>query len=234
MRGIPTTGRRRELTSVIGIALAIVVLWHVPLVGWLFYPFQLFGTFIHEISHGLAAILTGGNFQRFVVNSDLSGVAWSAGGVRWVVSSAGYIGSAAFGGFLVLLAAWRLPANRVLFWLGLALGVMCLLFVRNVFGVLSGVALATALVLAAQRLRSQWAEWLLLVLAVQLMLDGINSLLGLVRLSASSRVVTDAAIMAQATGIPAIVWAVVWTLISLAILFATLRLAYRATAFNAP
>lgn len=220
------TGRRREFMSVIGIALAIVVLWHVPLVGWLFYPFQLFSTFIHEISHGLAAIATGGNFQRFVVNVDLSGVAWSAGGVRWIVSSAGYIGSAAFGGLLVLLAAWKIPARRVLLWLGLALGIMCLLFVRNLFGIFAGLALATALVLAAQQLRAQWAEWLLLVLAVQLMLDGINSLFGLVRLSASSNVQTDAMIMAQATGVPAIVWAVIWTLVSLAILVGTLRLAY--------
>lgn len=220
------TGRRREFMSVIGIALAIVVLWHVPLVGWLFYPFQLFGTFIHEISHGLAAIATGGNFQRFVVNMDLSGVAWSAGGVRWVVSSAGYIGSAAFGGLLVLLAAWKVPARRVLLWLGLALGIMCLLFVRNLFGIFAGLALAATLVLAAQQLRAQWAEWLLLVLAVQLMLDGINSLFGLVRLSASSNVRTDAMIMAQATSVPAIVWAVVWTLVSLAILVGTLRLAY--------
>ncbi|MBC8160817.1 MAG: M50 family metallopeptidase [Roseiflexaceae bacterium] len=218
--------KRRELLSVIGVAVAILVLWHVPLFGWVFYPFQLFGTFIHEISHGLAAIITGGSFNRFVVNPDLSGVAWSAGGLRWVVSSAGYIGSALFGGLLVLLAARRMPARRVLYWLGIALGVLCLLFVRNLFGVLSGLVLASALVLAGQRLRVQWAEWLLLILGVQLMLDGVNSLFSLVFLSARSTVTTDAAIMAQATGVPSLIWAVLWTVASLGILAATLRLAY--------
>jgi len=38
------------------IALALIVLWQVPWLGWLAYPFRLFGTFVHELSHGLAAI----------------------------------------------------------------------------------------------------------------------------------------------------------------------------------
>lgn len=87
------------------IALALIVLWQVPWLGSLAYPFRLFGTFVHELSHGLAAIATGGEFQRFSVSPDLSGLAWSAGGIRVVVSSAGYIGSAIFGGVLVALHA---------------------------------------------------------------------------------------------------------------------------------
>lgn len=210
----------------VGVAAAILVLWHVPGLGLIFYPFQVFGTFIHELSHGLAAIATGGSFHRFVVNPDLSGVAWSAGGLSWIVTSAGYIGSAAFGGLLALLAARGARSREVLFWLGVGLGLLCLLFVRSVFGIVSGLVLAASLLFAAQRLTLRWADGLLLVLAVQLMLGGLESLFGLVQLSAASHAMTDAAIMQQSTGIPAIVWALLWTAVSIVILLITLRTAY--------
>lgn len=219
--------RQRDTLVILGLALGTLILWRIPTLGFLFYPFQLFGTFVHEISHGMAAIITGGTFQRFAVNPDLSGVAWSAGGVRWVVTSAGYIGSAAFGGVLVLLATWGVPPRRILLGLGAALGLLCLLFVRNLFGIAVGLGLAALLVGAAGRLPPRWAGLLVLFLAVQLMLDGLNSLLGLIQLSSRSAALTDAQIMARATGVPALVWALVWTVVSVAILGATLQLAYR-------
>ncbi|HEX6288823.1 MAG TPA: M50 family metallopeptidase [Herpetosiphonaceae bacterium] len=222
--------RQREVLLVLGLALATIVAWRMPVVGWVLYPFQVYGTFVHELSHGIAAILTGGAFRRFVVNPDLSGTALSAGGIGWIVVSAGYIGSAIFGGILTLLSASAVSARRVLVWLGLTLGVMSLLFVRNLFGLVAGVALAALLVVAGRRLRETWADGLLLLLAVQMMLSALDSVVDLVQISALRGATrTDAQIMAQMTGIPAIAWAGLWSLLSLAILVGTLRLAYRRT-----
>ncbi len=220
--------RQREVLLVVGLALATIMAWRVPIVGWLLYPFQLYGTFVHELSHGLAAVLTGGEFRRFVVHPDLSGTALSAGGIRWIVVSAGYIGSAIFGGILTLLSVSAVPARRVLVWLGLMLGVLSLLFVRNLFGLAAGVVLAALLYGAGRKLRETWADSLLLLLAVQMMLNALDSVFDLVQISAASGATrTDAQIMAQATGIPAIVWAGLWSSLSLLILLAALRLAYR-------
>lgn len=227
MSGFSDGWRWSELAGLAGLTLALLVLWLIPGVGLVVYPFRLFGTFVHEISHGLAALATGGDFHRFTVSPDLSGLAWSAGGWRWVISSAGYIGSAVFGGVLILLAARGVTARVLLTALGLALGLLCLLFVRNLFGIATGLALAAAMVLAGYRLRPPWSDMMLLVLALQLVLDGFNSLFTLLRLSAGSTVQTDALSMAQATGIPAVAWTVIWAGISLAMLFVTLRLAYR-------
>jgi hypothetical protein len=220
--------RRREIVLVIVLGLLSIVLWRLPFISWALYPFQLFTTFVHEISHGLAAVITGGDFRRFVVRSDLSGVAWSAGGIRWIVSSAGYVGSAAFGGLLAILAARGVSARWVLIGLGLILGLLCLLFVRNIFGVISGLALTVALVAAGARLNKLWADGLLLFLAVQLMLNGLDSLVDLLVVSTSfPGAPTDAAIMASATGIPAVVWAFLWSALTLVILWYSLRFAYR-------
>ncbi len=219
--------RRREVLVVAVLALVLVVLGGVPVLGWVFYPFSVFGTFVHELGHGLAAILTGGQFQRFVVNPDLSGNALSAGGTLWIVASAGYIGSALFGGLLTIISSRGVPARRVLLWLGVVLGVLCLLFVRNFFGAITGLGLAAALVFAGRRLTPLWADGLLLLLAVQMMLGSLNSLLDLLQLSVFGRTTTDAALMAQATGIPAVFWALMWSAISGVILFFALRIAYR-------
>lgn len=220
--------RHREIMVVLALGLITIALWRVPLFGWVFYPFRLFNTFVHELSHGLAAIATGGVFQRFAVSPDLSGVAWSGGGIRWIVTSAGYVGSATFGGVLALLSAWGVPARSVLFWLGVVLGGLCLMFVRNLFGIATGMLFAAGLILAGQRLSALWADGVLLFVAVQMMLNSLDSLFDLITLSTSFRSVpTDAQIMASTTGIPAIFWALVWMVISLGILIGTLQLAYR-------
>ena len=209
------------------LALALIVLWQVPWLGWLAYPFRLFGTFVHELSHGLAAIATGGHFQRFSVDPDLSGLAWSAGGLRVVVSSAGYIGSAIFGGVLIALHARWLPARALLLGMAVVFGVLCLLFVRNLFGIASALVLTAALWTAGLKLKEYWRDGLLKVLALQLILDGYNSLFTVLQLSRAGESQTDAAAMAQMTWIPASMWAVLWMLASTAILFFVLRFAMR-------
>ena len=220
--------RRQEILLALAIGLLAVVLWRLPVFAWPLYPFRLFNTFVHELSHGLAAVATGGSFRRFVVHADLTGTAWSAGGVGWIVTSAGYIGSAAFGGLLAILSARGVSAKAVLGGLGLALGLLCVLFVGNAFGIVAGLGLAAALGLAGYWLQPRWADGLLLFLAVQMMLNGVESLFELLQLATGvPRAETDAQIMARATGVPALVWAVLWSVIALVTLGSALRLAYR-------
>jgi hypothetical protein len=216
-----------EIGLVLLLSIVSVALWRVPIIGLLFYPFHIFGTFIHELSHGLAAMLTGGEFRRFVVNLDQSGTAWSVGGIRWIITSAGYVGSALFGGLLIIISARDVPSHYVLTALGIALGVLCLIFVRNLFGVAAGLILAGLLIYAGEQLQSDWADLLLLLLAVQMALHALNSVFNLVWLSTNQAGVrTDAQIMQDITHIPAPFWALIWTVLSCGILVLALRTAY--------
>lgn len=220
-------GWRQEVLVVLVIGVVSLVLWRVPVIGWVFYPFQLFVTYIHEICHGLAAILTGGRFLRFMIEPSGAGQALTAGGSRLIISSAGYVGSALFGGLLLIIASRPLGARAVLMGLGVGLALVCLLLARNSFGFLIGLLLAGGLMLASRQLNAQMAEWLLLFLAIQAILGALDSLFGLLQLSTLHRdVLTDAQIMAQATGIPAFFWSLLWSGISLLILWQALRLAY--------
>jgi hypothetical protein len=223
-----TRGWSREVLIVVVLAVISLALMRVPIVGWLFYPFQLFVTYVHELCHGLAALLTGGRFVQFSVAPNGSGLALTAGGWRWAISSAGYLGSALIGALLLLIAAQRGSAQGVLLGMGLVLGLACLIWARNLFGFTVGLLLAGSLVLAGLRLNANLAELLLLFLAVQAILGALDSLFGLLQLSTFHRgVVTDAQLMAQSTGIPAVVWSLVWSGLALVILWQALRLAYR-------
>ncbi len=219
----------RHWSGTLLLGVLIIVIWQVPWLNVLVYPFRLFGTFVHELSHGMAAIFTGGRFHRFAVETDLSGVAWSAGGIRAIVSSAGYIGSAIAGGVLILLYQRLLSSRLLLIGLGALLAIMCVLFVRNLFGVASGLGLSALLLLAGIKLPSSWRDLLLMTLGLQLILDGYNSLFTVLSLSTDSATHTDAHTMAQLTLVPASIWVLVWMGLSTAVLYYVLRWSFPAS-----
>ena len=84
----------------------------IAVVSWFFWltpaltPLKIFVVFIHEASHALATVLTGGRVVSMVVTPWESGYVQSVGGSP-LIASAGYIGSALFGGVMLLLAGRR-------------------------------------------------------------------------------------------------------------------------------
>jgi hypothetical protein len=220
--------RNNDLWILIGLALLSLVLARLPLLNLLVYPFELFNTFIHEMSHIVATLLTGGRVERFEIYRDGSGVALVRGGVTWIIASAGYLGSALVGGALLLLTARGVAPRTVLLALGVFMAIMSLLFVRNIFGILAGLLLVAALIGAATKLEPRWSGALLLFLTVQMCLKSLDSLWDLLRISTSlrGRTTTDAQIMQQLTGVPGIVWALLWSAVALLILWQSVRIAY--------
>src|SRR6187549_1760869 len=83
-----------------------IVLWFIPFADYLVYPIRLFVTFIHESSHALIAVLTGGSVSSLTIASDGSGVVYLAN-TSWIgmllTSSAGYLGTTVFGVLMLLL-----------------------------------------------------------------------------------------------------------------------------------
>lgn len=226
MSDLPNQSWQRWL-GLAALSLVLIGLWQVPWLNFLVYPFRLFGTFVHELSHGLMALLTGGSFLRFQVSADLSGVAQSAGGIRWLIASAGYVGSAVFGGVLLLLHARGVATRSLLLVMGLLLALLATLFLRNAFGWLAAGALSALLILSALKLPEAGRQLLFDLLALQLVLDGYASLWTVFQLSAHPNVATDAQTMASLTWLPAWSWAVIWSLFSTLVLFACVRASIR-------
>lgn len=229
---IVATWSRPDVLFLAGLSLGLTLLWNIPVVGLLFYPFRLLTTFVHELSHGLAAILTGGAFERFVVHRDRGGLAHIRGGSRLVVASAGYLGPALLGGGLILLSATSVAVSSILLAMGVGLALLCLAFVRNLFGFVAGMLLALGLGLAGWYLPEQHAAVLFALLAMQLPLDAVNSLFELMRHSLRpprGGQPSDAQVMARVTRIPAVVWALLWLVLALGVVAVTVAVAYRDT-----
>ncbi len=218
-----------------------IVLWFIPYAELLTYPFRIFVTFIHEGGHALAALVTGNTVDSLSVAMNASGETYTTRGGLFsqvLVSSAGYIGSMAYGSLLLVLIRKAVAARLVL--LGSAGLIFALTMIYGVFkpiyswGSLSGIpftlfagiALTVGLVALARFASARVATFFVSLLAVQCVLNALIDLKTVFFLSSpfGPNVPTDAVNMANATGIPAFFWALGWIALAFVILWIAMRL----------
>ncbi len=226
---IPTLDPRPPVTTLL-IALALTVaLWFIPFGDLIVYPFRLFVTFIHEGGHALAALLTGADVHGLQVAPNASGLVYTVGGGRlsgMFTASAGYLGAMAYGAALLVLIRRAVAARAVLLASALfVLGLTLAYGLSSLFTVVAGTVLAGGLVAAARYAGPRLASFLVGFLAVQCVVSALFDLKALIALSSpfAPEVHTDADNMAHLTGLPELFWALLWTVLALAILAAALR-----------
>jgi hypothetical protein len=196
----------RRLSLFVIIAGASVLFWNSPVL----VPLKIFVVFIHETGHALATVLTGGRVVSMVVTPWESGYVQSTGGTPVLMASAGYVGSALFGGGMLLLSGRQQWATAIFAGLAVLFGLVTLWFVRNTFGVVFGLGTAAVCGLLAWK-RFPGTYYLIDVLAVMSALYAVYDLSDFLRLGAR----TDAVILAQITHVPAFFWALLWSVVSL-------------------
>ena len=202
---------RRLIALAACIAIAIYF-WDLPVFG----PLKLLVVMMHESGHALATFLVGGHVQRVVIASDQSGYCLSQIPQSFldavVVYSSGYLGSAVAGSTLLWLGL-RLRFHRhVLGAIAIWLFAMAFLLAGNPFTFVFCLVGAAILGLIAAKLKDAVAEWLVLF---------IGSFSGLYALfdlrddlwNSATRAHSDAALLANLTGVPSVVWAALWTLV---------------------
>lgn len=232
------------LATLISVAIWLASLYF-PIFGYVMYPLQLFATFVHEGSHVLATVMTGGSVQSLTVSPDTSGVVWSLTQEgnwlqRLLISSAGYLGTTAFGVALLVWFRYEYSSRKALYVASGFVGVMTIIFgllapIWNVFNskvgiasvaftVISGAALSAGLFAIARYAQVKWANFALAFLAVQCLLNAIFSLKDLFFISAMTNSHSDAVNMAEASGIPALAWVLIWIIGSVLMISVGLRL----------
>lgn len=127
----------RERTLIIAcLALCFLLNWSTG--RYILYPFKIFSTWIHEMCHGIAALLVGGSIYKLKIFPDGSGLATTAGGSttfrRGFIASAGYQGTSVTGCLLLLFRRTTLGPTVGTIGMGLAMALSVLLYVRNQFG----------------------------------------------------------------------------------------------------
>jgi Peptidase M50B-like len=231
---------RPQAMTLLFAAVVSVVLWFIPYAEILTYPFRIFVTFIHEGGHAIAALLTGNSVNALSVAMNASGETYTTQGgsiSQMLVSSAGYVGSMIFGALMLVLIRKAVAARIVL--LGSAVFIFLLTMIFGLikplsWGMLSGIPftflagtlLSVGLFLVARFASAKAATFFVSFLAVQCILNALLDLKTVFFLSSplALPVPTDAVNMAHATGVPALIWAVLWIVLSLGILWFAMRL----------
>lgn len=222
----------RERALVLALLLSLA-LWNLPFGGFVLYPFKLFATWLHELSHGLAMALTGAGFDHLNIYRDTSGISYAKGGTSQlgvaVIASAGYLGTALFGAVFLVLGQSRRGARTVLVGLAAILAISALFWIENQFGVIAASAGAGMFAIAAL-ISERIAVLVVNFVAAQASINAFLDIRVLFRpnMVINGKVVgrSDAHNMASATFGNHWLWAGVWIVASLALLYAALRIIY--------
>ena len=201
--------------------------WNLP---WL-VPLRLLVVLVHETGHAAATLLFGGRVERILVGADESGQCLSALPAGWLpqiaVYSAGYLGSA-LSGALQLVLAFRFRLHRaVLYAMGGWVTIMGLLYAGNAFTLAFCLLTGAVLLVLARLLPPGAVRATVMILAV---FTGLYALFDLREdlWRSDVRGMSDAALLAAQTHVPALVWAFLWSALSVAVLMVAGSVALRA------
>ncbi len=179
-------------------------------------PLKILVVFLHELSHGLAALVTGGSVERISVSIHQGGYAVTRGGNLFLILSAGYLGSLLLG--LGLLAvALRSHADRaVLGAFGAVMLLVTVLYIREPFAMAFCGAVGLGMLVMARYLQRGVCDMVLRIIGLTSMIyvpydifdDTIRR----------SHLRSDAFMLAENFGGTTILWGGLWLVLSLVVI----------------
>ncbi|MDP7110618.1 MAG: M50 family metallopeptidase [Myxococcota bacterium] len=212
----------RDVMRTVGRWLSVIVPVAVMMLFWnspLLWPLKIFVVLLHELSHLLALVLTGGHPSAISLSPEQGGLMVGTGGWRLLVLNAGYLGSLIWGLALLAIANRTRMVPIFLRVMGLGLGLATVVWMRPVlgFGFFYGMAVGILLFALGARISAVAGAALLRVVGlfsclyavIDIQLDVLTGRGG----------VSDASMLADLTHIPAMVWGVGWCLLALTILY---------------
>ena len=233
---------KRDKTLVRSIV-AMVILMNLPRelekLSYILYPFKIFSTWIHELSHGVAAILVGGGISKLHIYPDTSGLAWTttdgSNFERGFVASAGYTGTAVFGMLLLLFRRTHRGPTIGTIGLGLLMIWTCIFYVRNTFGLVFLPIMAAAMIVCAWKLKAKQVSLLFSLFAATVSfnaVDNISELFGGTGYVNGEPVEGDAHTVAEYWGGTNLTWASWWFVFAMICSGAGLLFAFDGTTYK--
>ena len=213
----------KRYIALILIFIVISFLWGTVLL----YPLKIFVVFMHEVSHGLAAYLTGGEIVEIEVNRQQGGHALTKGGNRFLILTAGYLGSLIWGGIILLMAARTHFDKAISVLIGIGMVGITIGFGSDTFTYLFGVGFGIGLIAIGLFLPEAANDWILRVIGLTSCLYAILDIKSDVLDRSHLR--SDARMLAELTDLPTLFWGILWIIIAIGLTIWFLYIAGKST-----
>jgi hypothetical protein len=189
---------------------------------YILYPFRIFSTWVHEMCHGFAAILMGGQISEVNIFRDGSGLAYTTSSNSWkrgFIASAGYPGTATTGCLLLLFRRTTLGPTIGTVGIGLCMIMTCIFWVRGTFGLAMILSEGIFLVLCGWKLPAHILDNLFNFLAATCCLNAVESIqdlfaVGSYVIGGEEVTSSDAHTVAEKWGMDYRFWAILWLCMS--------------------
>jgi MFS family permease len=174
---VPASPRKQAAIVLVGSVAITLAMFLIPSpqnTWWLLAPFRWLHIYVHEFGHGIAALLTGGQFDKFELysHSGLAHVRTAPGGLAAAfVSAGGLCGPAVVGGIFLAMGRHVKLARLALAGFGAFMALSLVLWTRTPFGWGFGGAVALLSLLVAFKARPALAQMVLVFIGVQLALS---------------------------------------------------------------
>ena len=211
------------------------VLFLVPQLSLLAYPFMLLSTVAHETGHGFTAMMVGEEFREYRIGPDGSGVAKVTESAnpfgRAAVAAGGLLGPAVAAALGFALGRTARGARRGLIALSVILALSLVFVVRGFFGFFFVAFVLAFCALVASKASDEIAQLVLVFLAVQMALSvfsrGDYLFTPTARTSVGGVMPSDVGQIAEALVLPYWFWGALCGLVSVAVLLYGLKAYWR-------
>jgi len=196
-----------------------VVIKQLPLVA---IPFNWLESYFHEISHGIAAILTGGSVLRIQLFANGAGLCTTQGGIGFAISFAGYAGATLWGWGIYRLASTHQRTAQGFSVLIFLLIVSSIIFWgRDVLTWFILAVLAALFLLTIKLRKLHYLQRLMQLFGLLILLNSLSSPSYLL----DGRNLGDGAALANMTFIPEFIWVLIWFSLALITLYSLYKTA---------
>ncbi|KAK4122284.1 hypothetical protein N657DRAFT_646966 [Parathielavia appendiculata] len=191
---------------------AIALLWNLPYVRWVLWPFKMLVIAFHEFGHAISCVLTGGRVKSISLDPREGGVTHMQGGCNAITLPAGYLGSSLIGALLTF-AGFNINASKIA---SIVVGVCFLLTLwwgRRDWLTIGTVLLAVGLLVACWFIaHAEALRFVVLFIGVMSSLYSVWDICDdLILRKVNS---SDASVFAQRYGGSSQCWGVFWVIIS--------------------
>ena len=206
-----------EILLLAAVVIAAFFYWN----SFFTFPVKLLVVLLHESSHGLMTLLTGGRIIEMQVTYQLGGACISKGGNALFIAPAGYIGSALLGALIFASTRNFRFSSVVCNILALVFLLLVVLYIKTIFGILFTLGFSVLFFLSPRFLPNFLHFFLLRTIGIISSLYVITDIKEDLLTQGVHH--TDATVMASLTHVPAIGWGLLMFLISITVTFVLVR-----------